>query len=92
MMDDGGKVYNAIVKPGDVIYIPVGVFHSYINIEDNDLEVYESFTSSKDISEITLLNGAQNLPARTLSGAVGISKGSAERIINKKAQPYIIPF
>jgi oxalate decarboxylase len=92
MMDDSGKVYNAIVKPGDVIYIPVGVFHSYVNIENNDLEVYESFTSSKDISEITLLNGAQHLPARTLSGAVGITKESAERIINKKSQSYIIPF
>ena len=92
MMDNQGKVYNAIIKPGDVIFIPVGVFHSYVNIEQNDLEIYESFTGSKDVSEITLLNGAQHMPARTLAAATGISKESAQRIINHKPQSYIIPF
>ncbi len=47
MMDNKGKVYHAIVKPGDLIYIPVGVFHAYVNIEQNNLEIYESFTSQK---------------------------------------------
>lgn len=92
MMDNNGKVYNAIVKPGDLIFIPVGVFHAYVNIEQNDLDVYESFTGSKEVSEITLLNGAQHMPARTLAAATGISKESAQRIIDHKPQSYIIPF
>lgn len=92
MMDNKGKVYNAIIKPGDLIYIPVGAFHAYVNIEQNNLEIYESFTGSKDVSEVTLLNGAQHLPAKTLAAATGISKDSAKRVINHKAQSYIIPF
>jgi oxalate decarboxylase/phosphoglucose isomerase-like protein (cupin superfamily) len=92
MMDDNGKVFNAIIKPGDLIFIPVGAFHAYVNIEQNDLEVYESFTGSKDVSEITLLNGAQHMPARTLAAATGISKESAQRIIDHKPQSYIVPF
>lgn len=92
MLDNEGKVYNVIAKSGDVIFIPVGVFHAYVNIEQNDLEVYESFTGSSDVTEITLLNGAQNMPVRTLAAATGISKESAQRIIKHKSQSYIIPF
>jgi len=92
MMDNDGKVFNVILKPGDLVYIPVGVFHSYVNVGDSDLEVYETFDGSKHLKEITLLNGAQQFSPETLASAIGISKAAAQEIINKKPQAYITKF
>lgn len=92
MMDDDGKVYNSILKPGDLVFIPVGTFHTYVNVGNDDLQVYEAFDGSKDLKEITLLNGAQHFSVETLAGAIGISKASAQRVIDKKPQAYITAF
>lgn len=93
MMDNDGKIYNAIIKPGDVVYIPMGVFHSYVNISAGDLEIYETFESTKPISEISLLNGAQNMNPQVLAGATGISVATAQHITqNKTDSTYITAF
>jgi oxalate decarboxylase len=88
MMADDGKVYNVILKPGDLVFIPVGTFHTYVNVGKDDLEVYETFDGSKNINEITLLSGAQHFSAETLAGAIGISKESAQKVIARPSQAY----
>jgi oxalate decarboxylase len=92
MMADDGKVYNVILKPGDLVFIPVGTFHTYVNVGKDDLEVYETFDGSKNINEITLLSGAQHFSAETLAGAIGISKESAQKVIARPSQAYITAF
>ncbi len=92
MMDSGGKIYNSLLKEGDLIFIPVGTFHSYLNIGKDNLEVYEAFNTAKGLSEITLLNGAQHFSAGTLAGATGLSKESAQKVISNPSTGYIIPF
>mgnify|MGYP001809670650 CR=1 FL=1 len=95
MMDNNGKIFNAIVHPGDLIFIPVGVFHSYLNTGTDDLEIYETMKhtgKTKQIHEITLLSGAQHFDAATMSAAIGISKTSAEKIIKKEPQQYLVEF
>lgn len=92
MMDNDGKVYNVTVNPGDVVYIPVGVFHSYINIGASDLELVEVFQGNQ-ISEISLLNGSQTMNPKVLAGATGISTSTAQRLTQKKRDDaYIISF
>lgn len=95
MMDNDGKVFNVMVHPGDLIFIPVGAFHSYLNTGSEDLEVYETFKhtdNATEVTEITLLSGAQNFDAATMSAAIGISKESAEKMMQRKPQPYFIDF
>jgi len=92
MMDNEGKVYKAIIKPGDLVFIPIGTFHSYLNIAEEPLEIYEVFNASKDLSEINLLSGAQQFSAGTLSSATGLDKSVTEKILKKAPQKYMIPF
>lgn len=92
MMDDGGKVYHTLIKPGDVISIPVGNFHGFLNIGNEDLEIYESFNHANDIGEITLMNGVQHFDAGVIQGASGLPKASVEKIINNKPQSYMMAF
>lgn len=92
MMNDVGKVYNALVTEGDLIFIPVGTFHSYINVATEALEIYEVFNASKGLAEVSLLSGAQHFNAGTMASATGLSKESIERVQKKAIQNYIIPF
>lgn len=92
MMDNEGKVFKSILKPGDLVFIPIGTFHSFVNIAGNELEVYEVFDAAKGLSEITLLSGAQQFSAGTLSSATGLSKTVTEKILKKSPQKYIIAF
>lgn len=92
LMNNEGKVYNTLVKEGDLIFIPVGTFHGYLNTGKKDLEIYEAFNGSKNLTEITLLNGSQHLSPGTLEGATGLSKESVKKIIQQKSKDYIIEF
>ena len=95
MMNDDGKVFNAIIKPGDLIFIPVGVFHAYLNIGSDDLEVYETLkhtSKAKHIDEITLLSGAQHFDVGTTAAALSISKASAEKLMKRQPQQYLVEF
>lgn len=91
MMDNDGTVYNALIKPGDVVYIPMGVFHSYVNVGKENLELYETFEGTKTVTEISLLEGSKNLNPQVLAGATGISQATAQRLAKTKTvSPYII--
>jgi oxalate decarboxylase/phosphoglucose isomerase-like protein (cupin superfamily) len=92
MMDSHGKVYKAILEPGDLVFIPVGTFHTYVNISGEPLEIYEAFSTSKDLGEISLLGGAQKFSPGVISSATGISKEAVSKIAKKAPQSYIIPF
>jgi oxalate decarboxylase/phosphoglucose isomerase-like protein (cupin superfamily) len=89
MMDHEGTVYNALINPGDLIYIPVGTFHTYVNVGTEILEIYEAFNASKGLSEVTLLSGAKHFSAGTLAGATGLNKDVAEKILKKPIQNYM---
>ncbi len=89
MMDHEGTVYNALINSGDLIYIPVGAFHTYVNVSAEVLEIYEAFNASKGLSEVTLLSGAKHFGAGTLAGATGLSKDVAEKILKKPLQNYM---
>lgn len=92
MMSSEGKVYNTIASPGDLIFIPVGTFHAYLNIANEPLEVYEVSNAAKGYSEITLQNGARQFSNGTVSSATGLTKEVIETIMKRKPQNYIIPF
>jgi oxalate decarboxylase len=92
LMNNDGKVYHVLVKRGDLISIPGGNFHSYLNTGDNDLEVYEVFNRADDIAEITLMNGVQHFSAGMIEGATGLSKDKIRKIAEQKAEPYMVRF
>lgn len=95
MMDDEGVVYEAIIQPGDVISLPVGTFHTYLNTGNEDLVVYEAFRkedASKEIEEISLLNGTQQFSLGVVQGSIGISKESVAKIMAQKPNDYILAF
>lgn len=90
MMDNEGKVYKALIKPGDLIFIPIGSFHSYLNTGKEALEIYEVFNAAKGLSEVNLLTGAQQFSAGTLSSATGLSKTVTEQILKKAPLKYML--
>lgn len=92
MLDNKGVSYRAMIKPGDLVYLPVATFHGFLNTGSNDLEVYETFSISKDINEISLLDGAQHLNKGAVSGAMGLSKETIDRLIQEKPRTYMVPF
>lgn len=92
LMNNDGKVYHVLVKRGDVISIPAGNFHSFLNTGDNDLEVYEAFNRADDIAEITLMNGVQHFSVGMIEGTTGLSKDTVRKIAEQKAEPYMVRF
>ena len=92
MLDREGKAFNAMVKPGDLIYLPVATFHGFLNTGKDDLVTYEAFNVAKDIQEISLLDGAQHLNKGALSGAMGLNKTTVEHLIQQKPRSYMVSF
>ncbi|MBA2648498.1 MAG: cupin domain-containing protein [Legionella sp.] len=92
MMDDNGKVYHSLIERGDLISIPVGNFHSFMNIGNEDLEVYEAFNKVDVINEITLLNGVQHFSIGTIQGATNLDTKLVEKMNQTKMDAYMIPF
>lgn len=70
----------------------MGNFHSYVNIGSEELEIYEAFNVAHNLSEVSLLSGAQHFGASTLSCATGLKKDVLEKVLKKSSQDYIIPF
>ncbi|HUX79927.1 MAG TPA: cupin domain-containing protein [Alphaproteobacteria bacterium] len=89
MMNHEGTVYNVLINPGDLIFIPVGTFHTYVNVSTDVLEIYEAFNASKGLAEVTLLSGAKHFSAGTLAGATGLSKEVAEKILKLPVHDYM---
>jgi oxalate decarboxylase len=92
MMDDDGKVFHSKIKPGDLISIPVGSFHGFLNIGKEDLVVYEAFNRVDEINEITLMNGVQHFSVGTIEGATKLSKELVTKMANEKQESYMLPF
>lgn len=92
MMDDDGKVYHKLIQRGDLVSIPVGNFFGFINVGKKDLEVYEALKTTAPINEITLLGGIQQFNANMIQGAIGVSKSSADVLLQNKALPPIVKF
>lgn len=92
MMDNKGKVYSAVLTEGDLVFIPMGTFHAYVNIDNVPLEIYEAFNASKGLSEVTLVNGAKQFSPGTIASATGLSKKTVEKIFNQPTQNFILPF
>jgi oxalate decarboxylase len=89
MMDDEGKVYNVMAKRGDIIFLPIGTFHTYVSVGAEDLEIYESFKSSEPLGEIGILDASQHFRVETLAGATGLSKESIAKIHQKEGHAYM---
>jgi len=92
MMDDNGNVYHQLIQRGDLISVPVGNFFGFINVGSKDLEVYEVLKTTDKINEITLMGGAKQFNQDVIQGATGLSKDSAEKILNHKPLDPIIKF
>lgn len=92
LMDNDGKVFHSVIHPGDLISIPVGNFHGFLNIGNDDLEIYEGFNRVEQINEITLMNGVQHFNLGTIEGATGLSKDVIKRIDQNKVEPYMLKF
>ena len=92
MMNDEGKVYHTLIHRGDVVSIPIGNFHSFLNIGKDDLEVYEAFNRVDDINEITLMNGVQHFSVGMIQGATGLSQDVIKKIGQEKLESYMVAF
>ncbi len=89
MMDSEGKAYNLILDEGDMVFLPVGTFHTFVNIGTEDLDVYETFKSSAPLGEIGILDASQHFEASTLAGASGLSKETIGKILKRKRHLYM---
>lgn len=92
MMDDDGVVYHRLVRRGDLVSIPVGVFNGYINVGKTDLEVYEAFYNLGEPGEITLLSGSKEFNTDILRGTTSIGQDAANRLKAQPIQNMVIPF
>ena len=92
LMDNDGKVFHSVIHPGDLISVPVGNFHSFLNIGNDDLEIYEGFNRVEQINEITLMNGVQHFNLGTIEGATGLSKEVIQQIDKNKTESYMVKF
>lgn len=92
MMNNDGKVYHSLVKRGDLISIPVGHFHSFLNVGKEDLEIYEAFNRADVINEITLMNGVQHFSVGTIEGATNLSKELVTKMAHEKLESYMVSF
>lgn len=92
MMDDDGVVYHRLVRRGDLVSVPVGLFNGYINVGKGDLEVYEAFNNVHEKGEITLLSGSQQFNSDIIRGTTGISQEAADKLIKQPPLGMIIPF
>ena len=92
MMDDDGVVFHRLVRRGDLVSVPVGLFNGYINVGKGDLEVYEAFNNVDEKGEITLMSGSQQFNADIIRGTTGISQEAADKLLKHPPLGMIIPF
>ena len=88
LMDSEGIVYKVILEVGDLVFIPVGTFHTFVNVGMDDLEVYEAFTSSGPLKEIDILSASAHFRKGILSGSTGVNQESLRKL-QEKGQVYM---
>lgn len=89
MMDGEGNVYNLLLKKGDLVFIPEGAFHTYVNVGDADLVVYESFIHSKEFSEIGLQGATTHFRPGIMAGAMGLKLDVINKIPKTEEPVYL---
>ncbi len=92
MINADGKVYHTTLQRGDLVSIPIGNFHSFLNIGTKNLEIYEVFNRVEDIKEISLMDGVQHFSAGVIEGATGVDKTLVEKMVKEKIDPYMLSF
>ncbi len=92
LMNDEGSVYRAIIQPGDVVAIPSGYFHSFLNTKTEDLVIYEIFYHALHSQEVNLINGVQHFSPHVMQGATGLPLSTIEKINQKNSSIYIDKF
>ena len=85
------KSYNFMIEKGDVLALPIGFFHTILNISNEDLVFYEAFMSG-NTNEISILKGIQSLDNDVASGALGLSKENTALMLSHKAPNFIVKF
>lgn len=89
MMDGEGHVYNHILEKGDLVFIPEGAFHTYVNIGGGNLEIYESFIISKPFSEIGIQDATSHFRPGIIAGAMGLKLDVIQKIPKTEAPVYM---
>lgn len=89
MMDGEGEVYNLLLGQGDLVFLPEGAFHTYVNVGDGDLELYESFIISKPFSEIGIQDAASHFRPGIIAGAMGIPLDTVKKIRKTENTVYM---
>lgn len=89
MMDGEGNVYNLQLGEGDLIFLPEGTFHTYVNIGSQDLEIYESFMISQPFSEIGIQDAAAHFRPGIIAGAMGIQLDAIKKIPRTENTVYM---
>lgn len=90
MMDGEGNVYNLMLKRGDLVFVPEGAFHTYVNVGDSDLEIYESFMISKPYSEIGIRGATSHFRPGIMAGAMGLKMDVIHKIPKAEKPIYMI--
>ena len=89
MMDGEGNVYNLKLGRGDLVFIPNGAFHTYVNIGDQELEIYESFIDSEPFSEIGFQEATTHFRPGVIAGAMGLDLHVVQQISKTTGPIYM---
>jgi len=89
VMDGEGQVYNLMLQAGDLVFLPIGAFHTYINVGNKDLEIYESFSTSAPLGEIGILDASLAFRPGSLAGATGLKRTTIEKLPQSKQHIYL---
>lgn len=89
IMDGKGNVYNHILNKGDLVFVPEGAFHTFVNVGDNDLEIYESFIISKPFSEIGIQSATTHFRPGIMAGAMGLKLDVIKKVPKTKDPIYM---
>lgn len=90
MMDGEGNVYHIMLKKGDLVFVPEGAFHTYVNVGETDLEIYESFIISKPYSEIGIRSATSHFRPGIMAGAMGLKLEVIHKIPKTEEPIYMI--
>lgn len=89
MMDGEGNVYNHLLAEGDLVFIPEGAFHTYINVGGKDLEIYESFIISRPFKEIGIQGATTHFRPGVMAGAMGLKTDIIKKIPKVEEPVYM---
>jgi len=89
MMDGEGNVYNLMLEKGDLVFIPDGAFHTYVNVGKTDLEIYESFIISSPLSEIGIQDATSHFRPGIIAGAMGLKLDLVQKIDKTEKPVYM---